>query len=338
MTNDQFKPGKIPFEILANLIAQNPLNDPQVIIGPRFGEDAAVIAVQPDKYLVFKSDPITFTTDRMGWYLVHVNANDIAVMGGVPKWLLVTSLLPETSTTLTMVETILADLTAACQELRISLIGGHTEVTPGLTKPILVGHLIGEIEKSNLVDKRNIKLGDLILLTKGIAIEGTSIIAREKYQELTEDLTDEILDRAKNFIYEPGISVVKDARIAIEHGGIHGMHDPTEGGLLGGVFELVDSLGLGVELYESKIPIFPETIEFCRHFSLDPLRLIASGALLVVLPSERIVGLQHRYREAGIETALIGRVVEGSKKIRVKRLAGWDFVEAGCHDEITRIL
>ncbi|MBN2055659.1 AIR synthase family protein [bacterium] len=332
-----FPPGKIPYECLEKIISSTRVDDPRVIIGPRPGEDAAVVDFDK-KLLIAKSDPITMVEENLGWYLVNINANDIAVMGGEPRWLLVTSLLPELGTDQAMVERLHGEVISACKELGINLIGGHTEVTQGLDRPILVGHMLGEATYKTLVDKRKIRSGDLILLTKGIAIEGTAMIARMKEEELTRELTDQLIKRAVNFIYEPGLSIVKDAKLAVKYGGIHGMHDPTEGGLLGGVFELMNGLDMGVELYESKIPVFPETVELCRYFGLDPLRLIASGALLVVAPAEQMVGLQHRYKQEGIESAIIGKVVESHEQIRIKRLTGWDYIHPDEGDEIAKIL
>ena len=168
--------GKLPPTLLAQLLAQAPIFDDRVLLKPGIGLDCAVIELG-DTLLVFKSDPITFATDEIGWYLVQVNSNDIATMGATPRWLLVTMLLPEGKTTADLANKINQQLVAACQEKGISLIGGHTEVTYGLDRPILVGTLIGEVTRERLVTPQGINVGDHILLTKGIPIEATAILS-----------------------------------------------------------------------------------------------------------------------------------------------------------------
>ena len=246
---ETFSAGKLPPSFLESLFRKLPAGDSRVRIGPQVGEDAAVIDMG-DRYLVAKTDPITFAADRIGWYLVNINANDVACMGADPKWLLVTCLLPEHGTDAGCVEALFEDLSSACSELGISVCGGHTEVTLGLDRPILVGQLLGEVDKDRFVDKRNVRPGDVVLLTKGIAVEGTCVIARERARLLEEKVPGEILAKARGFLEDPGISVVKDARVALEAAGpdVHGMHDPTEGGLFQGVRELAMRAGVGIRI------------------------------------------------------------------------------------------
>ena len=174
--------GKLPAGLLAELLQAIPIEDPDVIVGPRLGEDAAVLDIG-DRYLIAKSDPITFTSHRIGWYALQINANDVATMGARPRWFLGTLLLPPDCTTQT-VKQIFADLQDACQALGVTLIGGHTEVTDGVKRPILAGTLLGEVAKDRLVVNANAQPGDVILLTNGVAIEGTAILAQDASEEL----------------------------------------------------------------------------------------------------------------------------------------------------------
>src|SRR5438094_402855 len=178
MSTFPLPPGKLPAALLATLLAQDVPTDPRVLIGPRVGEDAAVLDMG-DRLLIAKSDPITFATDAIGHYAVTVNANDIAVMGGSPRWFLATLLLPETRTTAALVQDIFTQVRQACHALGIALVGGHTEITVGLERPILSGHMLGEVTRERLVTSAGVQVGDAILLTKGFPVEGVSIMARE---------------------------------------------------------------------------------------------------------------------------------------------------------------
>ncbi len=229
-----FRVGKLNMEILGKLLSTIEIKDPRVIVGPKVGEDAAVIDFG-DRYLIAKTDPITFTSHRIGWYMVNVNANDIATMGGTPKWLLASVFLPENKTDDELVKEVFYDIKEAAEELGIALCGGHTEITHNIDRPIVSGHMLGEVDKEKLVTNSNAKAGDEILLTKGIAIEGAALLAREKEKELTIKYGDYFVKKVQNFLYEPGISVVREALVANQTANIHAMHDPTEGGLANGI-------------------------------------------------------------------------------------------------------
>ncbi len=228
--------GKLPPELLTKIIAKAPISDPRVVLGPGIGLDCAVVDMG-DSFLVFKSDPITFATDEIGWYAVQINANDIATTGATPRWFLVTALLPEGETMAEGVAEISQQLFRACQDLGISLIGGHTEITYGLDRPIIVGTMIGEAAKDWLVTPRGCQPGDRILLTKGVPIEGTVILAREFPDRLEGILTEAEIQEASDYLYDPGISVLKDAKIALQTGEVTAMHDPTEAGLAGAIWD-----------------------------------------------------------------------------------------------------
>ncbi len=284
--------------------------DPSVLIGPEVGADAAAIQIA-DRVIVVKSDPITFPTPNMASYLADVNANDITCMGANPRWLLVTSLLPEGKTTAEMVEAHFEELQRACVRLGVTLIGGHTEITVGLDRPLMVGLMIGETSPDQLLDLRRCELGDTILLFNGVAIEGTSILASEARTEDLAQVPEEIVERARNFTTDPGISVIPAAR-ALQRSDIviRGMHDPTEGGIATALHELARISGLQARLDGDPVPIHYETSALCMALGLDPLGLIASGALLAVVDSETIGEELDSIRDAGVDVAAIGHLVE----------------------------
>lgn len=306
--------GKLPPAILDRLLGRIPRRDARVVVGPRIGEDAAVIDFG-DRYLVAKSDPVTFAAERIGWYAVQVNANDLATMGARPRWFLATLLLPRGDPSLA--EAVFADLLAACEELDISLCGGHTEVTPGLDRPIIAGHMLGEVEKERLVRKERIRPGDVVLLTRGVALEGTAILAREKAGELAGRLEAALLERARNLLFRPGISVVADALAACAAAPVHGMHDPTEGGLIGGLYELAAAAAAGLAVDSSRILVLPETAAICSLLDLDPLRLIASGALLIAVAPEDERRVVETLAARGTPVAAIATVMPPAYGLRL---------------------
>ena len=308
--------GKLPMELLSRLLSDIDVRDPRVVLGARAGEDAALIDMG-DRYLVAKTDPITFTTDLIGWYLVQVNSNDLAAMGATPRWLMATLLLPEGATE-QQTEEIFAQLTEACNALEITLIGGHTEITYDLPRPIAMGALLGEVAKDRVVLSSGAQVGDGIVLTQGIAIEGTSILAREAEDALAAGgVSQEVIERAKSFLFTPGISVAKAASIACDTADVHAMHDPTEGGVATALMELATAANVGLTVDAERIPILPECQAICDALSLDPLGLIASGALLATLPPSEAERLVIALGQEGIPASVIGSVTPKSEGLRL---------------------
>jgi hydrogenase expression/formation protein HypE len=303
--------GKLPSHLLAEFIASLP-GGPRVVLGPRLGEDAAVLDMG-DHYLVAKTDPITFATDEIGWYAVQINANDIATTGAVPLWFLATILLPDACATAGMARDILSQIAGACRDLNIAVVGGHTEITHNLDRPVVVGCMLGEVEKDWLVRTGGARPGDAILLTKGAPIEATAIIAHEKRVELEGQFPASFLDRCANYLHQPGISVVREARLAVEVGGVTSMHDPTEGGVVTALWELADACGCAVEvdLFGDGSPWLPDGEALCKAFNLDPAGAIASGALLLTVPPDRLGQLLAAYHRARIPVYRLGRVGRG---------------------------
>ncbi len=312
--------GKLPADHLARLFARYAPSDERIVLGPGVGHDAAVISFG-DRYLVAKTDPITFASDEIGWYAVHVNANDIACTGATARWFLATLLLPEARTDEALVDTIFDQIARACAELDVGLVGGHTEITYGIDRPIVVGCMLGEVTPERLVRPDGARPGDVLLVTKGIAVEGTAIIARERNSALA-GFSASFLERCREFLYDPGISVVRDAAVATAAGSVHAMHDPTEGGLATGLWEMAEAAEVGLEVDEATIPILPETQALCARLGLDPLGLIASGALLLAVAPKDAATIQAALGRYGIAVACIGRVVERERGIVLRSTTG----------------
>jgi hydrogenase expression/formation protein HypE len=326
--------GKLPQSELISLVSNYTTeNDPRVIFGPGLGRDAAVIDFG-DRYLVAKSDPITFATDQIGWYAVNVNANDIACMGAIPRWFLATILLPEGKTDYRLVDHIFKQMHQASAKLNISIVGGHTEITHSIDRPIIVGAMFGEVQPDRFIRSDGARPGDTLILTKGICVEGTAILARELGETLSPMLEQKILDKTANFLFEPGISVVKDARIIVNAGEVHAMHDPTEGGVATGLYEMMEAAGCGAVIDVDVLPYYPETKAICDILQLDPLGLIASGSLLAAVPPQDVQAISQALQNAGIPATIIGNVTNEAGIFRVndhhqlKRFA---------RDELTRV-
>lgn len=299
--------GKIPPEILREILGGFPQEDDRVLLGPGVGLDCAVVKPSQD-LLVFKSDPITFATDEIGWYAVQINANDVATTGAAPRWFMVTALLPEEGSTPELARRIAGQIREACNELGVTVIGGHTEITHGLDRPILNGTMIGEVAPDRLVTPKGARPGDRIMLTKGVPVEATAILGREFPRRLADVLSAEDIEKARSYLYRPGISVVRDAAIAVNSGRISAMHDPTEGGLAGALWELAVASGRSLLVDTSAVPVSTLSARVCASFGIDPLATIASGALLFCVHPADAENVQRALESEGILCAEIGEV------------------------------
>jgi hydrogenase expression/formation protein HypE len=326
--------GKIPHGLLKELLSKVTKPGREVIIGPAVGEDA--FAARAGRTIVVAStDPITFTTDHIGHYAVNVNANDVATMGATPRWFLATALVPPGASK-RVLRNIFEDLDTTCVDLGIRLCGGHTEVTSAVSRPVVVGAMIGTVSRRDLVRTERTREGDCLLLTKRLAVEGTAIIAREKPREVERLLGSRRSERARNLLFSPGISVIKEALAAVGTVRVHAMHDPTEGGLLWGLEELSYTTGIGMKIDLDSVPVYDETRSICEHFDLNPLGLIASGSLLIVVSRRSAPRVTRAIEGLGIECTEIGRM-EGKKVVLLrngKRVA-FPVLKS---DEISRIV
>lgn len=305
--------GKLPPALLQRLIDQvrelgvGADQDQRVRVGPGLGFDCAIVEAG-DQLLALKADPITFASAEIGWYAVHVNANDLATCGSKPAWFLATLLLPEKKTTPELVEEILAQVAAACREVGAVLVGGHTEITHDLERPLLAGTLVGVVDRDELVTPAGAQVGDHLLLTKGVPIEATAILARELGEHLEDILSPQELEQAQNYLYDPGISVLKEARLAQQAGCVHAMHDPTEGGLYCAVWELAQASGLSFIVDSGRVYVPEVSAKICRTLELDPLACIASGALLLCVSADEAETICQAIQAGGIACMEIGQV------------------------------
>ena len=329
------KLGKLPPELLDRLLQQAPIGDPRVLLGPKVGEDAAIIDYGK-RVLVAKTDPITFATDMIGWYAVQINANDVACCGATPRWFMATLLLPQ-SVQEHQAQAIFHQIVDACQSLDIALVGGHTEVTQHLTQPIVVGCMLGEAAKSNYVTTSGAREGDNLVVTKGIAIEGTALLARDIESTLRDKGIDSIaITRSKELLFHPGISVVKGALTACSAVTVHSLHDPTEGGLAAGLYEVAHAAKVGLVIDRESVPVLPETEAVCHALGLDPLGLLASGALVIALPSQEVPRLMVALENVGVKGYEIGRVTSQDKGVVMSTPQGTKPIPRFERDELAR--
>jgi hydrogenase expression/formation protein HypE len=300
-------PGKIPVDVLKEVVFKNlGAERKEVIVGPSAGIDGAVIDLG-NKSLIVSMDPITGAVERIGWLAVNVNANDVATFGVAPAFLFSCIMLPENAER-KLVEAISTKMNAAAKDLGVAIVGGHCETTLGLANPIVVGCTMGMTEKGRYVTAGGAKPGDKLILTKSAGIEGTAILATDREKELQKTLSAAVLEKAKNFWSQ--ISVVKDALTACKTGGVHAMHDPTEGGVAGGIHEMADAANTGIKILEDAVPVQPETAQLCNHFQIDPLQLIGSGALLISAEAGNADEIVRSLKLEQIQAAVIGEFTE----------------------------
>lgn len=315
--------GKFPNDLLGRFLADLIPEDPALFVRPRVGEDVAVVDLSaaglsvaagpvgtvPDLgLLVLKSDPITFATDSPGRYAVLVNANDVATSGATPRWLLATCLFPANSTPSEILAT-LTELREACSEAGITLCGGHTEITDAVRHPVVVGALVGTVAREGLIDKHAMRVGDRVVLTKRLAVEGTALIARELGPRLLDlGMTEEEIERCRTFLSR--VSILPEARVAAASGVVAALHDVTEGGLATALEEFGLAGGHRIRADMDRIPVFPETRRVCELLGIDPLGLIGSGSLLIACRPGGVATLIAQLAAEGIEATDIGEVLE----------------------------
>lgn len=338
MTPTQLPAGKLPHRLLAQLLQELPTEHPRLLLGPRVGEDAAIIHFPSSHLLVAKSDPITFATDAIGHYAVNVCANDLAVTGATPLFFLPTILLPAGTADEETAARIFRQIGAACNELHITVAGGHTEVTHTVNQPVVAGTLLGSVAHGRQVSSAGCRPGDLLLLAGRVPVEGASIIARERREELLALGWQSVeLDRAANYLYSPGISVVDPALAAAAAGLVSAMHDPTEGGVATAIGEMTDASGLGATVDLDAIEVDPTGAALCEAFRLDPLGVIASGALLAATPPENLSELLLTWAEIGWHGQVIGSFsAPGTKLIATRGERAVPFPRFPT-DEITKL-
>ncbi len=315
-------------------------SDSGVLVGPQYGEDAAVIDIGHGdaELLVCKADPITFATDEIGSYAVHVNANDVAAMGARCRWFMPTVLLPDGLATESLARGIASDIMAAASSIGVAVVGGHTEVTVGLQRPIVAGAMLGTVGPGGLVTSGGALPGDALILTGGAAIEGTSVLARELGHVLSGELSEDELELARGFLHDPGISVVEHARMAASTPGVHAMHDPTEGGVATGLYELAAASDVGMVVERENVPIHELTRRLCDVLGLDPMGLIASGSLLIAIEADSASGLVAALHRAGVPAAVVGHTTSKGEAVTLVGPDGARPLSPYTQDEVARAL
>ena len=334
MTERLLPAGKLSGALLADLLRSNPVGDPRVLIGPGIGHDSAAIQFG-DQALVIKTDPITFPTDRPAYHLIHINANDLACQGALPRWLLVTALFPAGNTTADGVRRLFADLVESARTIGVELIGGHTEITAGLNRPLLIGTMLGEVDTGKLVRPTDARPGDRLLMTQSAGIEGTAILANEGSGR---GIDPAILSIAHDYLENPGISVVNAAMALSRAGAVSAMHDPTEGGIATAVREIAAAAGAGLIMARENVPVSPETAAIAAAFGIDPLGLLSSGSLLAAVPKDRVAIAEDALRVVDVPFAWIGKLTPVDKGIQLRESGTVGPLPEFAVDELARVL
>jgi len=330
--------GKLPPKVLENFVfSRLGVVDAKVLVGPRVGEDAAIVDIGDNNVLAIHVDPITEALERIGWLGVHVASNDIAVRGVRPRWFLSTILLSQ-SEHLEALDSITRQMDAALKEVGGMLIGGHTEVSPGIEKPIVIVTALGIGARDKVVLTGGARPGDYVIMTKAAGLEGTAIIASDFREKLLGlGISQSLVDEAMGFFKE--VSVVKEALALAELKAVTAMHDPTEGGLLNGLLEIAMASGCVIEVHEDKIPVRAPTKIICKALNLDPLKLISSGVLVATVRPSLLDAALSALNDIGVSSAVIGRVLSrGDPKLLFYRSSGEVEEVLEClQDEISKL-
>lgn len=302
----------------------------EVLIGPGVGEDCAAMELKSDEVFVISTDPITGTSKDIGTLAIQITANDLASSGAEPVGVMLTVLLPENIEEADIRE-MMAQVEAACERFHVQVMGGHTEVTRAVNQPVISVAGVGKVKKDCMVTTAGAKPGQDILVTKWLGIEGTSIIAKEKEKELLSRFPKDFVESAKGF--DTWISVLPEAAVAVEHG-VSAMHDVTEGGIYGALWEIAEASGIGLEIDLKAIPFRQETIEICEYLGLNPYYLISSGSMLMAADNGH--DLVRALKKAGISATVIGKAVKGTAK-RILNGGEEAFLERPRTDELYKI-
>jgi hydrogenase expression/formation protein HypE len=304
------KIGKVPENVLKrSIIKQIKTKREEILVGAGVGEDCAVISLADDEVFVMSTDPITGTVHDIGSLSIHVTANDIASAGAEVVGVMLSVLLPE-ETTEEELKSMMAQVEDVCAKLNIQTIGGHTEITKAVNQPIITVTGVGKVKKDAYITTAGAKPGQDVVVSKWIALEGTSIIAKEKEAELLKKYSQVFINEAKSF--GQYLSVVSEAATAVKSG-VSAMHDVTEGGIFGALWEIAEASGVGLEIDLKKLPIKQETIEICEYFGLNPYALISSGSMLMT--ADNGYDLVRNLEKDGIKATVVGKVTSGNDRV-----------------------
>lgn len=302
--------GKVPETVLKrSILKQIKTSRPEVLVGPGVGEDCAVLSLEEDEVFLVSTDPITGATKDIGKLAVHITANDLASSGGEPIGVMITALLPERVREIE-IKTIMADVEETCRELNMAVLGGHTEVTDVVNRPVLTVTGIAKAKKDRLITTSGAKPGQDVIVTKWIGLEGTSILAKERETALLSRYPKQLIETAKGF--DQYLSVLREAATAVKSG-VSAMHDVTEGGIFGALWEVAESAGVGLRIDLKKLPIRQETVEICEYFNINPYELISSGSMLIV--ADKGHDLVMALEAEGIHAAVVGKTTDDNDRV-----------------------
>ena len=304
------KIGKVPENVLKrSVFKQIHTKRPEVVLGAGVGEDCAAIKLAADETLVMSTDPITGTAKDIGTLAIQITVNDLASAGAEPVGVLLTVLLPENIREAKL-RAMMEQVEAACAKVGVQVMGGHTEVTAVVNQPVITVCGVGKVKDGKIISTAGARPGMDILVTKWIGIEGTSIIAKEHEEELLTRFAAPFIEKAKNLdVY---LSVLSEAAVAVQSG-VSAMHDVTEGGIFGALWEMAEASGVGLEIDIKKIPIRQETVEICEFFGINPYQLISSGSMLMAAEDGNM--LVRELEKAGIPATIIGKATEGNDRV-----------------------
>ena len=326
------KIGKVPENVLKrSVMKQLHYKRDEVILGPGIGEDCAALALAEDEILVMSTDPITGTAKDIGKLAIQITANDLASAGAEPIGVMLTILLPDGTREIAL-KRIMEQMECACREAKMQILGGHTEVTAVVNQPVVNVAGVAKAKKGSLISTAGARAGMDIVVSKWVGIEGTMIFAKEKEAELKEHFPADFVDTAIGF--DRYLSVVPEAAVATQSS-VAAMHDVTEGGLFGALWEMAEASGVGLEIALKKIPIRQETVEICEYFDVNPYGLISSGMMLMASADGNALVLA--LQEAGIPATVIGKATEGNDRVII-RDEERRFLEPPKTDELYKVL
>jgi len=328
------KAGKITPEILKEMLKKIECSSQDLVIGPSYGIDGAVLKIG-EELVAVASDPITFTSKDNVYYLFACNINDLICMGAKPEFLGMNVLFGEGITKAEVAMTF-NEIARFSKEFNICVVTGHTEVTPYVKETILSGFIFGRVIKE--VSPHKILPGDLIVQLRGVAIEGTCIIAREKAGDLIRNFSPEFVERCKDFLFEPGISLYSIGIKLLENYEIHNLHDPTEGGIITALYEALSASGCGGVVYVDRIHIYEETAKICNYYGINPLGVISSGSLVVFASPAESERMCSDFEREGIPAEVIGEVTAPGTGVWLQKDGSREELKPFLRDEILEIL
>lgn len=326
------KIGKIPESVLKrSVFKQIHTTRQEVLLGAGVGEDCAAVKLAEDEMFVISTDPITGTSTDIGNLAVHITLNDLASAGAEPVGVMLTILLPEQAKEPEL-KKMMGQIEEVCAAANVQIMGGHTEVTRAVNQPLINVCGVGKAKTGKLVSTAGAKAGDDIVITKWIGLEGTSIIAKEKETELLSRYPVQMVETAKKF--DQYLSVLPEAAIAVKSG-VSAMHDVTEGGIFGALWEMAEASGVGLEIDLKKIPVKQETIEVCEFFGINPYELISSGSMLMAAGDGNM--LVRELKKQKIAAAVVGKAAEGNDRVLINEEER-RFLEPPKTDELYKVL